>query len=50
MSVPATGERPEFADAGRLAVMLKLSGLGMRHTEVNLQVIDTSQARAEAAG
>ena len=31
----------------RLAIMFKLAGLGMRHTEVNLQVIGTSQDRAE---
>jgi ATPase family protein associated with various cellular activities (AAA) len=32
--------------ADRLAIMFKASGLGMRHTEVNLQVIGTSQDRA----
>jgi hypothetical protein len=30
----------------RLAILLKPSGLGMRHTEVTLQVTGTSQARA----
>ena len=34
-------------DADRLAIMFKPAGLGMRDTEVNLQVIGTSQDRAE---
>ena len=33
--------------ADRLVIMFKPAGLGMRHTEVNLQVIGTSQRRAE---
>jgi hypothetical protein len=33
-------------DTDRLAIMFKPAGLGMRHTEVNLQVIGTSQDRA----
>jgi hypothetical protein len=34
-------------DTDRLAIMFKPAGLGMRDTEVNLQVIGTSQDRAE---
>jgi cell division protease FtsH len=33
--------------ADRLVIMFKAAGLGMRHTEVNLQVIGTSKRRAE---
>jgi len=33
----------------RLAIMLRPAGLGVRHTEVNVQVVGTSLAQAEAA-
>jgi cell division protease FtsH len=35
--------------ATRLAIMLRPSGLGVRHTEVNVQVVGTSMGLAEAA-
>jgi cell division protease FtsH len=35
--------------ASRLAIMLRPSGLGVRHTEVNVQVVGTSLGQAEAA-
>jgi ATPase family associated with various cellular activities (AAA) len=35
--------------ATRLAIMLRPAGLGVRHTEVNVQVVGTSMGQAEAA-
>jgi hypothetical protein len=37
------------AGESRLAIMLRPAGLGVRHTEVNIQVVGTSLGQAEAA-